>query len=146
MKPLQVLPLILGFLCFSTAGMVNAQSTNENTGTPLTRAQVKLERDEFLKTHHYDEATSNWVLNSGSEPPAGMKTRAEVKAERDEFLRNNHYDAAKETWVPLKANPRKLETLSRAQVRSETRQFLRTHRWDDSSGTWVEQPPAKKKK
>ena len=146
MKRLQVIPLLLGFLCASTAGVVNAQSTNDQAQASPSRAQVKMERDEFLKTHHYDDVTSNWVLNSGSEPPIGMKTRAEVKAERDEFMRNNRYDTGTETWVPLKANPRNLETMSRAQVRSETQQFMRTHRWDDLSGSWIAQAPSKKKK
>ena len=143
MKRLPVLPILLGVLLASSVGVVTAQSASE---APLTRAQVKMERDEFLKTHHYDDVTSNWVLNSGFEPPAGMKTRAEVKAERDDFLRNNRFDPSTDTWVPIKAGPRDLNTMSRAQVRNETRQFVRTHRWDDITGAWVAQAPAKRKK
>lgn len=142
MKRLQTLPLLLALLLASTTGMVSAQTPAETA----TRAQVKMDRDEFLKTHHYDDITSNWVLNSGSEPPAGMKSRAEIKAERDEFLRNNRYDTRIADWVPLKSEPRDLNAMSREQVRSETKHFMRTHRWDDVSGSWVAQAPAKKKK
>lgn len=145
MKRLQALPLLMGLLFASTAGMVNAQTTGDKAGASTTREQVKMERDEFIKTHHYDEVTSNWVLNSGSEPPAGMKSRAEIKAERDEFLRNNKYDTRLDVWVPLKAQPRDLSTMSREEVSKETRHFVRTHHWDDISGTWVENPAKVKK-
>jgi hypothetical protein len=146
MKRLQALPLLLGLLFASTAGMVSAQPAGDMGGASPTRAQVKMERDEFLKTHHYDEVSSNWVLNAGSEPPAGMKSRAEIKAERDEFLRNNRYDTRIADWVPMKSEPRDLNAMSREQVRSETKHFMRTHHWDDVSGSWMEQAPAKKKK
>ena len=146
MKRLQAIPLLIGFLFASTAGVVNAQSASDKADASPTRAQVRMERDEFIKTHHYDDIASNWVLNSGVEPPSGMKTRAEIRAERDEFLRNNHYDTRTDNWVPLKTNPRNLATLSRAQMRNEMAAFLRTHRWDDLTGAWVAQSPARKSK
>jgi hypothetical protein len=145
-KSIGVLPLVLGLLLASSVTLSNAQSTAETTSAPLTRAQVKMERDDFLKSHTYDSASETWVVKKGFEPPMGMKTRAEIKAERDEFLRNNRYDLATETWVPLKAQPRDMGTMSRAQVREETRQFVRTHTWDDVQNAWVERFPAKKKK
>jgi hypothetical protein len=111
MKRLQALPLLLAVLLASTAGMVSAQTAADTAAASPTRAQVKMDRDEFLKTHHYDDVTSNWVLNSGSEPPAGMKSRAEIKAERDEFLRNNRYDTRIADWVPLKSEPRDLNAM-----------------------------------
>lgn len=145
-KHLQVLPLLFGLIFACTAGVVNAQSAGEQAGAPLTRAQVKMERDEFIRTHQYDQATETWILKPGIEAPAGMKSRAEIKAARDEFLRNNRFDSATETWVPLKAEPRNLSTMSREQVREETRHFVRTRRWDDLTQTWVEQTSAAKKK
>ena len=145
MKQLQVLPLLLGLLFASNATLVNAQSDTEKAEMPLTREQVKRDRDEFIKTHRWDTVTDNWVLKSGVEPPTGMKSRAEVKAERDEFLRTHRYDQNMDAWVPIQETPRNLSTLSRAQVKEETRQFLRTHQWDPVTDTWVEQNYRKKK-
>lgn len=141
-----LVPLALGLLLASSVTLSNAQSAPEASPAPMTRAQVKMERDEFLKSHTYDSASETWVVKKGFEPPVGMKTRAEIKAERDEFLRNNRYDTATETWIPLKAQPRDMGTMSRAQVREETRQFVRTHTWDDIKGVWVDRMLAKKKK
>lgn len=145
MKRMQVLPLFIG-LFFAAAGMVNAQTAGDNAVASPTRGQVKMERDEFLKTHQYDVSTENWVLKPGFEAPTGLKSRAEIRAARDEFLQNNRYDSATEAWVPLKAEPRKLSTMSREQLRQETRHFVRTHRWDEFTQTWVEQASAAKRK
>lgn len=142
MKRLQILPLLFGLFFAATAGVVNAQSAGDKAGATLTRAQVKMERDEFLKSHQYDSVTDNWVMKPGVEPPAGMKSRAEVKAERDQFLRNNRWDPVTDTWVSMKGAPRDLGTLSRAQVRADTAQFVRTHRWDPVTDTWVEKKAA----
>lgn len=141
-----MIPLVLLGLCFTSAtGVANAQGASEKASATMTREQVKMERDEFLKTHRYDTDYDTWVLKPGAEPPAGMKSRAEVKEARNEFLRNNHWDEATSTWVSLKGAPREMSTLSREQVRSETRQFNRTHRWDDASSSWVEEAPRAKK-
>jgi hypothetical protein len=144
MKNLLIYPLLSGLLLISPATQVYAQ-TDTPAAMPLTREQVKRERDEFIRTHRYDQATENWVLKEGMEPPKSMKTRAEVKAERDEFLRNHHFDQARDMWVPNE-KPRDMSTLTREQVREETRQFIRTHHWDDNKSSWVEQPEYKKKK
>jgi hypothetical protein len=141
-----LVPLALGMLLASSVTLSNAQSAPEAAAAPLSRAQVKMERDEFLKSHTYDSATETWLVKKGYEAPAGMKTRAEIKAERDEFLRNNRYDSATESWISLKAQPRDMGTMTRAQVREETRQFIRTHTWDDVKGAWVDRMLAKKKK
>lgn len=144
MKRLQVLPLLFGMFFGLTAGVANAQSAGDKAGAPLTRAQVKMERDEFMKSHQYDPAAENWVLKPGFEAPAGMKSREQVKAERDEFIKTHKYDPAAETWVPLKGAPK--STMSREQVRNEARQFVRTHSWDPVTDTWVEKKAAAKKK
>lgn len=143
MKRLHV--LFLGLLFASTAGMVSAQGVGDKAGTSMSREQIKKERDEFMRTHQYDNAAENWVLKPGVEPPAGMKPRAAVKAEREEFLRNNRYDGPSEKWVSLKGTPRDLSTMPREQLRAETNQFIRTHRWDPVTDTWVEQAPRTKK-
>jgi hypothetical protein len=137
--------LALGLLLAPAAGWVHAQDAAKKADAPLSRAQVKMERDEFLRTHRWDEAQENWVLKSGMEPPAGVKARAEVKAERDQFLRNNKWDEATSAWVPLAGTPRDMGAMTREQVRNETRQFMRTHRWDEATQGWVDKPAAKKK-
>ncbi len=112
------------------------QATSSAASAPLTRAQVKMERDEFIKSHRWDEANQTWVLKQGFEPPAPMKGRAEVRKERDDFLSKNRWDAASGVWIPL-AQPRVISQLSREQVRRETREFLRTHEWDDATESWA---------
>lgn len=143
MKQLSLMAVLLAASMGLASAPVQAQAAK--AGSSLTRAQVKMERDEFLKSHRWDEYSENWVLKSGVEPPTGVKTRAEVKAERDVFLRNNRWDEATSAWVPLKDAPRDISTLTRAQVRAETRAFMRTHRWDESSDTWVEKPQRRRK-
>lgn len=131
---LQMLPLMLAT---AGAGPAFAQAADVAATEPLTRAQVRMERAEFVKSHRWDEASSNWVLKPGFDAPTGMKTRAQVMAERDEILRNNQWDENTGTWVPLKAKPREMSTLSREQVRKETAEFVRTHRWDEETESWL---------
>lgn len=144
MKRLQVLPLLLGAI-LATSGMVNAQTAATKAESTLTREQVKMERDEFLKTHRYDEYNDNWVLKSGFEAPVGLKSRAEVKADRDAFLRKHRYDVAENQWVPLTEEEAKTQK-SREQVRDETKRFMSTHAWDEFNQVWVEKKTAAKKK
>jgi hypothetical protein len=99
------------------------------------RLQVKMERDEFLKTHRYDPVQGSWVLKSEVLPPRGVKTREEIKAERDAFLRAHKWDRER-GWIPLQAE-RNLSTLTRAEVKAETAQFNRTHRWEEARDSFV---------
>jgi hypothetical protein len=145
LKRLHALPLLLGMLLTSSATLVNAQSDAEKSAMPMTREQVKMERDEFLKTHRWDTDAENWVLRANVDPPKGMKSRAEMKADRDEFLRMHRYEQNSDSWVPMKETPRNLSTMSRAQIKEETRQFLRMHHWDFATDTWVENESRKKK-
>ena len=128
-------------LVLATSNLALAQTA----AAPLTREQVKMERDEFLKTHRYDPHTENWVMKPGFEAPAGVKTREQVRAERDEFLRNNRFDNPTSTWVPLKGSTGPESTKTRAQIREETRQFMRTHQWDTAKEVWQEIKPSAKK-
>lgn len=105
---------------------------------PRTRAEVRAECAAFLKLHSWDEASSNWVLKSGVQPPEGVTTRAQIRAEREKFLRSNRWNGALSRWEPIKGEPRNISKLSRAEVRAETRAFMRTHVWDEGSGTYLE--------
>ncbi|MBT9477396.1 hypothetical protein [Polaromonas sp.] len=144
---LQVASVVFGLFFAFTGGMLHAQGASGTAAAaPLTREQVKMERDEFLRTHQWDAVAENWVLKQGMEAPAGVKTRAEVKAERNEFLRNNRWNPVSGDWEPLTKGPRDVSKMSREQVRNETRQFIRTHQWDEVKGAWVEVTPRKARK
>jgi hypothetical protein len=128
-----------------------AQAAGAADGTcPRTRAEVRAECIEFLRTHQWDEGAGNYVLKPGmkgparSTPPEGVKSRAEVRAERDKFLRAHRWNEAASEWVPIAGTPRDLSTLSRAQMRKEMRAFVRTHRWDEGSESYVERSPRPK--
>jgi hypothetical protein len=140
----QVLSVLVGIL-LATSNLAQAQTAAVATQGAMSREQVKMERDEFLKTHRYDSVTDNWVLKQEFEAPVGVKSRDQVKAERTEFLRNNHFDDNTSTWVPVKGSAVPASTLTRQQVRDETRQFMRTHQWDAVEQAWKEYKPAAKK-
>ncbi len=137
MKTTRMLPLIFGLSLAAATGLVQAQSTQAKAAQPEARAQVKMDRDDFLKSHRYDEMSSLWVLRAGMEPPMGVKSRAEVKAARDTFLSNNKWNEVTSRWAPVGSSPRDMSRLTRQQVRDETQQFMRTHRFDELSGAWV---------
>jgi hypothetical protein len=146
MKRLLALPLLLG-IALATSPLVNAQTAAATPQSTMTREQVKMERDEFMKSHSYDAHTENWVMKPGFEAPVGVKSRAEVKAQRDDFLRKHRYEGGADSgkWVPLTDEEAKASNKSRAQVREETRQFVRTHQWDSVKEVWQEAKPAAKK-
>ena len=50
-KRMQALALLVGLSVLSTADASTAQKAAEKSGTMPTRAQFKMERDEFLLTH-----------------------------------------------------------------------------------------------
>jgi hypothetical protein len=139
--------LTAGLALSTAAPLVLAQSSTATlTPTAMTREQVKIERNEFLRSHEWDPDTDNWVLKPGFEAPAGMKTRDEVKAARDEFLRNHRWDTNTSTWVRLKEGPRDLGQMTREQVRAETLEFMRTHEWDTTDEHWVDRAVIKRRK
>jgi len=140
MSRINLLCSITALALAAIAGPAPAQTNNDATTGAQTRVQVKMDRDEFLKTHRWDSTTDVWSLKSGVEPPVGVKSRAEVIAMRDEYLRNNLWDRSRGEWQPVKGGPRTMSSLSRAQVVAETRQFEATHRWDETDGLWVDQP------
>lgn len=138
---LWALPKLLAtatFLMVSAGLPAQAQSdASTAAAAPLTRAQVKMERNEFVKTHRWEPTSEMWVLKPGFEPPEGVKSRTEVKAERDAYLSKYRWDERSSDWVPVAGGSRKLSTLTRAQVKAETIQFMRTHEWDEESSSWV---------
>jgi hypothetical protein len=137
------LPLLLAIAVGLGGAAVQAQTMTDKQAAPMTRQQIKMERDEFLKLHRYDAANEEWILRPNIDPPAGMKTRAQVRAERDEFLKAHKFDSATESWLPLKGEPK--STLTRAEVRAETAQFMKTHEWDELNERWVDKAPRKAK-
>jgi len=144
MKSWSMHSLFLACVLCAASGQLAAQPSDNSQ--EKTRQQVKMERDEFLRTHRWDGLTETWVLKKGVEPPAGVKSRADMKAERDKFLSNNRWDDVQGVWVPRKGQPpRDISKMSREQVRSETRQFLRTHEWDEITESYVQKPIPKKK-
>lgn len=145
--PLQAASLVVGLFFAFTGGVVQAQGASAPAAAaPLTREQVKMNRDEFIRAHRWDTTSDNWVLKPDMEAPSGMKTRAEVRAARDEFLRNHRWNPVTSQWNPLTRAPRDMGKMTRAQVRNETRQFLQTHEWDNVTEAWVETTPKKTKK
>jgi hypothetical protein len=130
-------------MALSTAAL--SLPTLAQTAAPVTRSEVKMERNEFLKTHRWDEYSETWMLKSGVEAPASVKSRAEVKAARDAFLRNNKWDSTAGGWLPLQSTPRDLSGLTREQVKAETDQFLKTHYWDEESEGWLEKSARNRK-
>ncbi|MCW7538555.1 hypothetical protein OOT46_11950 [Aquabacterium sp. A7-Y] len=121
-----------------TLSPVSARTAGEDTAAGPSRVQVKMERDEFLRTHRWDDASATWVLKSGVEPPQGVKSRAEMKAERDEFLKGHRWDDRSSSWKPIGGSPPPTSTLSREQRRADTQRFMNTHRWDEQNQVWIE--------
>lgn len=103
---------------------------------PLTREQVKMDRETFLRLMHWDELTGQWVLKSNMEPPTGVKSRSEVLAMRDDWLRMHSFDEPTGTWVTMGA-ARDMSKLTREQVNMETVRFLMTYRFDEAKSEWV---------
>lgn len=134
----------IGVALFGTGWTVAQTPAPAAPAAPLTRAEVKMERAEFLKTHRWDVRTDTYVLREHVTPPAGMKTRAEIKAERDDFLSKHRWEG-ENGWVRIAAAPRDVSTVPREQIRAETAQFLKTHRWDEENDRWIERAPRKKR-
>jgi hypothetical protein len=124
-------------ICLAGLGAHAQQATTVPGTSATTRAQVKIEREEFIKSHRWDPVIDDWALKPGYEPPVGVKDRAQVREERNEFLKNNRWDPVTDDWVPL-SKPRVITRLSRDQVKRETREFLRTHEWDVANEVWMD--------
>lgn len=144
---IQLSPVRLSFaalaLCAGAAVQAQGQPP-EVTACERTRAEVRNECVEFMRTHRWDEETGDYAPRfpgkgkAGATPPEGVMSRAEVRAARDSFLKANRWNDAKSQWEPLGGTPRDISTMSRDQVRKETQAFMRTHRWDEASQAYVD--------
>ena len=143
-KTLTTLPLLAalagGLTLVGTAPQAGSQTVAK--AAPAPRAQVKMDRDEFLRTHRWDPLSDVWSLNPGMAPPAGVMPRADVMAARDNYLSRHRWDAAR-GWRPLVSGSRNMSALPPDQVRLETRQFMRTHRWDETTEEWLAVQPVR---
>ena len=129
MKYQTLLSTLVGISLATALGVTAAQTT------PATRGQVKMEREEFLKTHRYDAGMMDWVVKPGVEAPAGVMTRDEIIAARDKFLAMHRYNAGTQDWVKL-PGPRDMSTLTREQVKKETAAFSKTMVFNNETATW----------
>jgi hypothetical protein len=133
--------LIFSAVLIAVSAATYAQTTSKPAVT-ATRGDVRMERDEFLKTHKYDEINSDWTPNT---PFSSDYSRAEVRAARDKFLSTNRWDEANDDFTPMVETPRNMSTVSPAARKMETMQFIRTHMWDNASSAWVKKPMRAKK-
>jgi hypothetical protein len=145
MKSQKLLSVLLTSTLLLLAGASYAQPSVPGAPLPVgpsaSRSQIKMERDEFLRTHNWNETSGLWTLREGVEVPAGVKSRDEVKTERDKFLRNNRWTEAG-GWAPVQT-PRNTSTMSSAQLRVETKRFMATHVWDEIDGMWLDKAARK---
>lgn len=118
------------------ASLLAAFGSAAQADGPLTREQVKMDRDTFLATMRWDEITGQWILKSNMAPPQGVKSRSEVLAMRDEWLRMHTFDDLTGAWLPT-GRPRDMSTLTREQVNMETQRFLMMYRFDEARSEWV---------
>jgi hypothetical protein len=136
MKTSQVVAAVL---CVCLAAVFTGSSAQ--TSDTKTRAQVKADRDAFMKTHEWDEQTATWVAKPGTKDEtaaASTQTRSEAKKDRDAFLSKNKYDDSCACYKPIGGAPRDVSTLTKEQRKAEIADFNRTHRYDDATATWVE--------
>jgi hypothetical protein len=108
--------------------------TVTSPGAAASRMEIRMERDEFLKTHRYDDSESEWLPTT---PTNSNLTRVEAKAARNQYLANHRWDEASDSFMPLGGTPRAMSSLTREEVKMETMQFTRTHAWDNQTSKWV---------
>lgn len=132
----------LGVCVALTGGLASAQ-TPEELACAKTRAEVRADCVQFLKTHRWDDGAGTYVLKSEAKVPEGVKTRDEVRMERNKFLAANRWNEAKGAWEPIPGKPRDVAAeplscdMTRAEVKADCRAFLKTHRFDEGTGTFV---------
>jgi hypothetical protein len=146
-QPLLSLRLSVALLALCAGAQVQAQGQPpEVVSCERTRAEVRNECVEFMRTYRWDEAKGDYVPRiankgkPGAQPPEGVKSRAEVRAERDKFIKANRWNDTKAQWEPIAGAPRDIATMSREEVRKETQAFMRSHRWDEATQAYVDRP------
>jgi hypothetical protein len=126
-------------------GVGSATAQDEPLVCAKTRAEVKADCTQFMKTHTWSEGKGEWVAKSGGQAaaktPEGVPTKAQIRAERNKFLAANKWDEGKTMWVPV-ATPRDVGgdlacEKTRAEVQADCNAFMKTHRFDEGKGTYV---------
>jgi hypothetical protein len=69
-----------------------------------SRAEVKAQRDDFLRKHRYEGGADSgkWVPLTDEEAKASNKSRAQVREETRQFVRTHQWDSVKEVWQDVK--------------------------------------------
>ena len=133
--------ICLSSLIFSAAMIALSPAAHSQTtapaSEPLTRAEVRMDRDDFLKMHRYDEKESEWMTTA---PSTSDLSRAEVKTARNQFLTTHRWNESTDTCPPIAGVPRDMSTMTREEVKMERMQFARTHAWDNKKSMWVMKP------
>jgi hypothetical protein len=139
------LPLVASLgVCVALVGGTAFAQTPEELACAKTRAEVRGDCVQFLKTHVWSDGANTYVLKSGVRPPEGVKAREEVIAERNKFLSANRWNDGKSMWEPIPGKPRDVggQPMSceqtRADVQKDCEAFLKTHRYDDGKGSYVQ--------
>lgn len=126
-------------------GVGSASAQDEALACAKTRAEVKAECTQFMKTHTWNEGKGEWVAKgdgkAAAKTPEGVPTRAQIRADRNKFLASNRWDDGKSAWVPIAA-PRDVGgdlscDKTRAEVQADCNAFMKTHRFDEGKGTYV---------
>jgi len=138
------LPLVASLgVCMALVGGTASAQTPEELACAKTRAEVRADCVQFLKTHVWDDGVGNYVLKSGARTPEGVKSREDIRMERNKFLAANRWNDAKSMWEPIPGKARDVaaEPLECGKVRGEVQKdcaaFLKTHRWDDAKSMYV---------
>lgn len=135
---------VMGACLALGAGSAIAQST-EPLACAKTRAEVKADCTQFMKTHTWDDGKTAWVAKATGKPaaktPEGVPSSAQMRAERNKFLSENKWDDGKTMWVPISGKRDVGGDLScektRAEVKADCQAFMKTHRYDEGTGTYV---------
>jgi hypothetical protein len=66
-----------------------------------SRADVKKERDAYLRTHRWDDTKEAWVELSQGPRDLNALPREQVKKETVMFLKTHSYNEDQNAWVEL---------------------------------------------
>jgi hypothetical protein len=64
-----------------------------------SRAEIRAERDEFLRNNRWDDPTSTWVSLKGAPRDVSKMTREQVRSETTHFLRTHEWNEVTQAWV-----------------------------------------------
>lgn len=145
------LPIIASLGAFAalmgSSAVAQVPQSPEDLACAKSRAEVKADCINFMKTHRWDDGASNWVLKSGAKsdvkPPAGVVTREQVRAERNKFLAAHRWNDGKSMWEPIPGKGRDVSqepaecAQTRAEIQKDCQAYLKTHRFDEGKGAYV---------